>query len=98
MEKGQGLGALIPPVASADYITNHAGELACIIRHGVEGPLTVNGLTYEGKMEGNSQLTDVEVNNLVHYLLEVMNGQENPYTIKDIRKQLETCNSDSAAI
>lgn len=96
MEKGQGLGALIPPVASADYVTDHARQLACIIRNGVEGSLTVNGLNYEGKMDGNSQLTDVEINNLVHYLLEVMNRQENPYTIKDIRKQLETCGSDSA--
>jgi len=91
MEAGQGLGELFPPVSSSDYAVQNAAQLSCIIRNGLEGPITVNGKEYNGEMQGNVRLTDVEISNLVHYLLEVMNEHENPYGIGEIRKQLEQC-------
>lgn len=91
MENGQGLGELIPPVANADYVVEHKDDLACIIRHGISGPMLVNGITYDGEMDGNTQLTDIEINNLIHYLLVDLNGQDEHYVIGDIRKQLEAC-------
>ena len=94
MEDGQGLGQLIPPVANADFVLEHRDELACIIRYGIEGPLEVNGVSYDGHMDGNRQLTDIEINNLVHYLLVDMNKQEDPYVITEVREQLSRCQND----
>lgn len=91
MEKGQGLGQLIPPVGQSDYPVHQSAQLACIIRNGMKGEVTVNGVTYAGEMAGNSQLSDVEISNIVHYLLVELNSTENPYTITDIRAQLESC-------
>lgn len=91
MENGQGLGELIPPVANADYVVEHADELACIIRHGIAGHMMVNGIEYDGEMEGNTQLSDIEINNLIHYLLVDLNQQEEHFVISDIRAQLKAC-------
>ncbi len=91
MENGQGLGELIPPVANADYVVKHKEDLACIIRHGIAGPMTVNGIEYDGEMEGNTKLSDIEINNLIHYLLVDLNQQKEHFVISDIRAQLEDC-------
>lgn len=91
MESGQGLGELIPPIANADYVVENKENLACIIRHGIAGSMMVNGKQYDGEMAGNSQLSDIEINNLIHYILVDLNGQESTYVINDIRKQLKDC-------
>jgi|APSaa5957512493_1039668.scaffolds.fasta_scaffold02724_6 mono/diheme cytochrome c family protein len=91
MENGQGLGTLMPPVADSDYVIENIDLLACIIRFGQDEVVTVNDQKYEGVMPGNRQLNDVEINNLIHFLVEVLNHQQNTYTISDIRKQLESC-------
>ncbi|MEZ4721134.1 MAG: cytochrome c [Flavobacteriales bacterium] len=91
MEQGQGLGQLYPPIRSSDYVLEHKTELACLIRFGIAGKLDVNGVQYDGEMNGYPRLTETEVSNLVHYILVELNAQENPYTIKEIREQLEEC-------
>lgn len=93
LENGEGLGALIPPVANADYVTERSDELACLITHGISGNITVNGVAYEGEMPGNKLLTDVELTNLIHYILVDLNQQENPYVINDIKAQLANCDA-----
>lgn len=91
MEKGQGLGKLYPPISDSDYVSENSDRLACIIRHGMTGKVVVNGITYDGEMAGNARLTEVEVSNLVQYILTGLNQRENPYTIKDIKVQLDAC-------
>ena len=91
MENGQGLGELIPPVAKADYVLDNKEDLACIIRRGIDGPLVVNGVEYDGQMDGNLQLNDIEINNLVHYILVDLNAQEEYFDINEVRVQLESC-------
>ena len=91
MEMGQGLGQLMPPVANADYVKQNPDKLACIIRNGMSGEVVVNGVTYSGEMPGNSQLTEVEITNLIYYILEVLNEQKDTMTLVDIQRQLEAC-------
>ncbi len=91
MENGQGLGELMPPLANADYVKENTEALACIIRYGMEGPVVVNGVEYNGQMPGNRQLSEIEIANLIHYLLEVLNEQENTMTINEVREQLKGC-------
>lgn len=91
MENGQGLGELMPPVAKADYVIEHQDQLACIIRNGMTGKIIVNGVEYDGEMPGNSLLTDVEITNLIHYIIEVLNEKENTQTIVEVREQLSNC-------
>ncbi len=91
MEQGQGLGKLFPPVAKSDYVLQHKDQLACLIRNGIAGDMLVNGQLYSGEMAGNSQLTEIEINNLVHYILVDLNDQKEAYQISDIKAQLQAC-------
>ena len=91
MENGQGLGALMPPVANSDFVRDRSQELACLIRNGISGEITVNGMVYKSEMSGNKQLTEVEVNNLIYFLLVDFNQQEIAYSLKEIKAQLQNC-------
>ena len=51
----------------------------------------VNGLEYDGQMAGNRQLTEVEITNLVHYILVDLNEQEKAFTALEVKAQLENC-------
>ena len=69
MEEGQGLRALIPPVAGADYVAEQdVATLACLIRYGMKGPIVVNGQPYNQAMPGVASLTPAEINILINYL------------------------------
>ena len=91
MDNGEGLGELFPPITKSDYLLQNQSELACLIRHGVEGKIMVNGLEYDGQMAGNRQLTEVEITNLVHYILVDLNEQEKAFTALEVKAQLENC-------
>lgn len=91
LEEGQGLGALIPPIAGADYVLQNKEALACLITKGMSGKITVNGVEYEGEMPGNTRLTEVELTNVIHYILVDLNKVEKPFVINDIKEQLKAC-------
>lgn len=68
--QGDGLGRLIPPLAGADYLNTHRATLPCLVRHGLRGPLTINGNSYDGVMPGFSseKLSDADVANILNYV------------------------------
>lgn len=91
MEDGSGLIGNIPPLAGADYLTKHADQLACVIRYGLEGEITVNGKKYSAPMAGVPQLTDVEIANIINYINHEW-GNDNGYTtITQVQDQLKNC-------
>jgi nitrite reductase (NO-forming) len=60
--QGQGTPGVFPPLAQSDYLAKTSPEkLAGHIVHGVQGPLTVNGTTYNGVMPPMAFLTDDEI-------------------------------------
>ena len=91
MEDGTGLPGNIPPLVGADYLTQRADQLPCIIRHGVSGELVVNGQTYNAQMPANPQLTDVEIANIINYINHAW-GNDNGYTsVKTVQEYLTAC-------
>ncbi|GAA4497944.1 hypothetical protein GCM10023172_13810 [Hymenobacter ginsengisoli] len=73
-EQGQGIGQLIPPLAGSDYLAQHPGQLACIVRYGLNGPIVVNGVSYNQLMLGvqdtttHHQLSPAQVTNLLNFI------------------------------
>lgn len=91
MEDGSGLRSLIPPLAEADYLQQHRQQLPCLTRHGVEGPMVVNGIEYNRAMPGAEQLGPDEITNLLNYI-QTNFGNSNPrYTMQEVEKLLESC-------
>ncbi len=93
IETGEGLKGLIPPLAKADYLQNHRGELACIIRNGLKGDVVVNGITYNQQvMLPNTQLNDFEITNVLNYVQTAWgNEQKQVVTLDEVRAALAKC-------
>ncbi|MCL4771382.1 MAG: c-type cytochrome, partial [Burkholderiaceae bacterium] len=58
---GQGLPGVFPPLAGSEWVTGEPRVLANILLHGVTGPITVAGKSYEGAMPAFRQLGDAEL-------------------------------------
>lgn len=91
MEDGKGLGKLIPPINGSDYYEREYKNLVCIIKHGMKGEITVNGINYIEEMPGVKHLTTAELSNLINY----MNGKWHPekalVTPNDIVENFTDC-------
>lgn len=90
MEDGSGLRGLIPPIAKADYLQTHRDELACMIRHGIDGPMVVNGIEYNKEMPGVHLRAD-EMTNLLNYIQTNFGNKNERYTLPEVKRMLETC-------
>lgn len=88
---GEGLRKLIPPVRASDYVKENPEKLACIIKYGTRGPMTVNGQRYSGAMEGISRLEADEIRDIINYMRITWNGEKEAYSLKDVRSQLDAC-------
>jgi Cytochrome C oxidase, cbb3-type, subunit III len=91
MDSGEGLGALIPPLAGADYLGENREKLPCIIRHGLQDTIVVNGKTYAEHMAGMPGLSDIQVTNLLNYI-NTSWGNNNPvYSYEEVTALLTKC-------
>lgn len=94
MDDGAGLGKLYPPLAQADYLIENQNELACIIRHGIEGQISVNGIKYNQAMEGIAELNEVEIANISNYIFQNFYEDQHFFiSPEQVKEQLERCSS-----
>lgn len=91
MDDGRGLGALMPPLAGADYLKKERDQLPCILIKGLADTIVVNGQTYGEKMPGIPTLTAVEVTNILNYINNAWGNQNGVFTLEEVRNALETC-------
>jgi hypothetical protein len=91
MEKGEGLAQLIPPISKSDWLAQNPSRLACIIRYGQKGEITVNGVKYNQPMPANERLTEIEIHNLVNYILDNFENTLEKRSLDKIRHDLNNC-------
>ncbi|MEN2982654.1 MAG: cytochrome c [Thermus sp.] len=69
---GQGLPGAFPPLTHLDRVVQAKGGreyLVHVVLYGLQGPLTVEGKTYNGVMPPFRQLKDQEVADLLNHVL-----------------------------
>lgn len=88
---GEGLRRLIPPLAKADFLVRYRTSLPCLLRKGRQGPLVVNGISYNQLMPANEELTDSQITNLLNYVQQSWGNQQEPFTIREVSELLEPC-------
>ncbi|UXH79951.1 c-type cytochrome [Roseateles amylovorans] len=60
--QGQGLPGVFPPLAGSEWVKGKDSTTAAIVLHGVTGPLSVMGQTYNGAMPAFGELlSDAEI-------------------------------------
>ena len=90
--QGEGLQRLIPPLAGADYLTRHRGQLACLLRQGLRGPVVVNGVEFNQVMPAaDDHLTDSQLTNLLNFVQTSWGNHGEVFTINEVRTQLQGC-------
>ncbi|MGI4872932.1 MAG: c-type cytochrome [Janthinobacterium lividum] len=98
--QGEGIGQLVPPLAGSDYLAGHRAQLACIVRQGLQGPITVKGVGYNQLMLGvqdtatHRHLSPAQITNLLNYLERAWGNQPGPgglRTIAGTEAELRAC-------
>jgi mono/diheme cytochrome c family protein len=90
MEDGNGLAKLIPPLQNSDYLKNNQDKIACILRHGQNGKVIVNGIEYNQEMPGK-KYTAVQITNITNY---INNAWGNDYGVTSLEQSsisLQNC-------
>jgi mono/diheme cytochrome c family protein len=93
MEDGTGLKGLIPPLKGADYLQADPLRAACIIRYGMNSPVTVNDTTYTQPMPAipERELSDFEITNILNYINQAWGNDFGYVQYESVKKKLESC-------
>lgn len=88
MENGAGLGRLIPPLAKSDYLISNRTDLARVLKYGINGPMTVNGVNYNQPMPANLNFTDLEIAEILTYIGNTWGNEMGGFSIEEVVKDL----------
>src|SRR5690349_7645884 len=92
MEQGEGIESVYPPMAKSNYLANR-DRLVKIIRKGTRGPITVNGVQYDGEMVG-FELTDEQTSDVINYIRNSWGNKHTAVTPGEIPAGLGTVSKD----
>ena len=86
--KPNGLGqvGLAPPLLDSEWALGPPRRLARIILHGVQGPITVDGETFNLDMPGLGKLSDDEIADVMTYVRRAWGHGASPATTADVGK------------
>lgn len=90
-DNGEGLGKLYPPVANADYLVNNIEKVICGIDNGQVGEILVNGQLYNQPMPAISGLSNLEIAEIMTFLLSKWNGTDTIITQNQVFTILDNC-------
>ena len=73
LDSGEGVSGVFPPLADSDYLLNNIDLSIKGIKYGLNGPIKVNGETYDGVMQ-NQGLEEEEIADVMNYILNSWNN------------------------
>ena len=92
---GKGLGNLYPPLTDTVFIKKNKDGLACIIKYGMSGPVTVAGKVYDTEMPAESTMPDIEIAALVTYITNSFGNKHGLYDAEAAGNDLKRCLEES---
>jgi mono/diheme cytochrome c family protein len=91
MDAGDGLNALMPPLAGSDYLAANRDRLPCMIVEGLYDTIRVNGRVYGEKMPSMTTLSDIQITNVLNYINNNFGNHNGTYRLDEVRAMLEKC-------
>lgn len=83
---GKGSPNVFPPLAGSDWLINKRTESIYSIKYGLNGPIEVNGKTYNSAMTSLG-LEDEEIADVMNYIMNSWgNTQEKIVTVEEVTK------------
>jgi cytochrome c551 len=94
-KNGTGLGLLYPPLAKSDFVDQNFEAVVCLMRHGIDGELIVNGKSFNKSMPGIPLLTDLEIAEITTYLYNTWDHKRDSIELQEITNILNRCVDES---
>ena len=94
---GLGMEGLAPPLADSEWVLGSPERLSRILLHGVRGPLTVKGNTYELEMPSLSVFDDEQIASLLTYIRREWEHAADPVNAKMVKKIRDATSSRNEA-
>lgn len=88
---GKGLGTLYPPLTDTTFLSSNKNKLACIIKKGMSGSISINNIAYDGKMPENENLANIDVAQVITYISNSFGNTQGLYDIESVEKALKAC-------
>ena len=88
---GEGLGMLYPPLTDTVFLSKNRSSLACIIKNGLTGKITVNNVSYETNMPANAVLADIDIAQIIVYITNSFGNKQGFYDQKQVGMDLKGC-------
>lgn len=88
---GEGLSALIPPLTDTTYIKGNLRSLACNIKYGLKGKLTIAGKAFDGSMPTEADLTPIEIAQAITYISNSFGNKQGTITVDQVNDDLSKC-------
>ena len=90
-KNGSGLGLVYPPVDVSDFVDSRMADVVCLIEHGKQGELKVNGKSFNMAMPGIPALTDLEIAEITTYLYNNWGRENGLIDVHDVTRILKKC-------
>jgi mono/diheme cytochrome c family protein len=65
---GEGVPGAFPPLAGSDYLADNRESIIRGVLYGQQGPMVVNGESYDAVMPGFGHLADAEIASAISYV------------------------------
>lgn len=81
---GKGIPGTFPPLAKADYLVSNRADAIRAVKNGMEGEITVNGMTYNNTMYSLG-LDDQQVADVMNYILNNWDNDAAEVTLEEVK-------------
>ncbi len=75
---GSGLRPVYPPLRNSPYVAGDPARLFAILLHGIDGPLTMDKVTYRSQMPAMPAASDEDIVRVVNYIRRMFAGIAEP--------------------
>ncbi len=89
-KSGTGLGRVYPPLNQSDVVDNRFEEVICLMRHGRQGELIVNGKLYNQAMPATT-LSDLEIAEIATYIYNSWGRTRGIIEVNTVSSVLQKC-------
>ena len=86
--KGEGLGALYPPLTDSIFLRSYRQQLPGIVKHGLSGRITVNGQQFDSEMPPTSQITPIEIAYVLTYISNILGKDDRIFSLEEVNEAL----------
>ncbi|SDP92974.1 Cytochrome C oxidase, cbb3-type, subunit III [Mucilaginibacter sp. OK268] len=90
-EKGEGLQALIPPLTDSVFLKQNRSSLACYLKNGLKGKLSIAGREFEGEMPAAADLSPIEVAKVLTYITNSFGNKQGLINLQQVQADLKEC-------